>query len=133
MSAPSDERDRSRVVIAWALGFFGLALPWLLFSWGELLHFPTWRDVRALIGALWLVPFLWACLRAKTIWPVLLVLLLPLSWVFGWGWHLHRRFPCWSYSNAEWCGRFCQADPCRCPERDPERDSYGSGEGCPEP
>lgn len=40
------------------------------------------------------------------------------------------RFPCWRYSNAAWCGHFCDDDPCACPDRARYQDPYGSGPGC---
>ena len=39
-------------------------------------------------------------------------------------------YPCWRYSNASWCGHFCDDDPCSCPERGRGPSAYGAGGGC---
>ncbi len=41
-------------------------------------------------------------------------------------------YPCWRYSNAAWCGHFCDDDPCACPERAAGVSPYGAGDGCHE-
>jgi hypothetical protein len=43
---------------------------------------------------------------------------------------LDQRHPCWRYSNAPWCGHFCDDDPCACPARGTVRDPYGAGPSC---
>lgn len=43
---------------------------------------------------------------------------------------VERYYPCWPYSNAAWCGHFCDDDPCACPERSQGAAAYGAGHGC---
>lgn len=51
--------------------------------------------------------------------------------VSAWGWTLAH--PCWRSSNAEWCGHYCDDDPCACPDRHATADPFGGGPGCPDP
>ena len=41
-----------------------------------------------------------------------------------------RSYPCWRFSNATWCGHFCDDDPCACPARHETPDPDGGGPGC---
>lgn len=46
----------------------------------------------------------------------------------AWGWN--AAHPCWRYSNAAWCGHFCDDDPCMCPDRSLGPSAYAGGPGC---
>lgn len=48
-------------------------------------------------------------------------------------WYWTVQHPCWRYSNAAWCGHYCDDDPCACPERHDTADPFGAGPGCPDP
>lgn len=56
----------------------------------------------------------------------LLAIACVVSGVVAW----NAAYPCWRYSNASWCGHFCDDDPCMCPSRGLGPSAYGGGPGC---
>lgn len=104
---------------AWIATIVFVLSPFALLVSGGLPPDMEWRLV------IWLVlggAALYAIWKART-W--LLVLALPLVLVTT-SLAMSLYYPCWRYSNAAWCGHFCDDAPCACPGRT----GYGAGSGC---
>jgi len=124
--------------VAWVAGLVVVASPLLLFfdaAPGEGVVWPSSGDLSFVerAGALaGLVLALGAVCSAsgRSVPLALALLLLPPAWIVGWGVNLDANTPCWRYSNAAWCGHFCDDDPCACPQRELGPKAYGAGPGC---
>jgi hypothetical protein len=62
----------------------------------------------------------------RRLWLIVLLPAIVLTYVHALDW----LYPCWRYSNATWCGHFCDDDPCSCPEHAEGPSVYGAGSGC---
>jgi hypothetical protein len=118
---------------AWLFGFVCLAAPSSLFTLGGYARLSLWGPLDLVrVAPMVVLVCLWVlvCARARTFLPLTLVIALPFVWRFEWQRELTLHYPCWRYSNADWCGHFCDDDPCACPARDRGGDVYGGGPGC---
>lgn len=106
-----------------ATGTFVLS-PYILLAAGGF-HAPTvYFAVSGLLGAI----AIGAIVLSLRLWLLVALPAIVLTQFHA----LSRFYPCWRYSNAAWCGHFCDDDPCACPERAAGLSAYGAGDGCHE-
>lgn len=111
--------------VAW-IAIVVLALsPFALLAAGGLPPAQGWRVATGVLLAALAVAAVWRAPRRFWL-GVALACAAPVGCLATVG-ALSAYYPCWRFSNAAWCGHFCDDDPCACPAHR----GYGAGSGCP--
>jgi hypothetical protein len=111
-----------RPTLAWTATLSFVLSPLVLMMGG----LPPDRWWRLFGWALLLLTAVGAILWNRRLVMILLLALFPVVVVVA----MRVHYPCWSFSNAAWCGHFCDDDPCMCPARARGPAVYGAGAGC---